>query len=185
MSFMNSFLIKTTKRAIENFVKTGKKIPIPKDCPEEYRKKMGVFVTIYKKNPKRLRGCIGFPHPQLPLIEALIEAAINSCKDPRFPPLSEYELEEITIEISVLTEPELIEVKNPKEYLEKVEIGRDGLIIRNGFYSGLLLPQVAVEHKWNAEEFLKHLCLKAGLTIDSWLDSNSRIYRFQAKIIHE
>ena len=181
---MVHFLIGTAKKAIEEYVKNGKKISI-KDYLEEYNKKRGVFVTIYKKNPKSLRGCIGFPYPNLPLIEALIEAAISTCNDPRFPPLSEDELNQITIELSILTEPELIKVKDPREYLEKIEIGKDGLIIKRGVFSGLLLPQVAVEQEWSVEQFLENICLKAGLTIDSWMDENSKIYKFQAEIIHE
>ena len=119
------------------------------------------------------------------MIEALIEAAISVCNDPRFPPLSEDELNQITIELSILTEPELIKVKDPREYLEKIEIGKDGLIIKRGVFSGLLLPQVAVEQEWSVEQFLENICLKAGLTIDSWMDENSKIYKFQAEIIHE
>ena len=181
---MTHFLIQTARRAIKQYVKNGKKISV-NNYLEKYNNKRGVFVTIYKKNPKSLRGCIGFPYPSFPLIEALIEAAISACNDPRFPPLSEDELDQITIEISILTEPKLINVKDPKEYLKKIEIGKDGLIIKKGVFSGLLLPQVAVEQKWNVEQFLENICLKAGLTIDSWMDETSKIYKFQAEIIHE
>ena len=79
----------------------------------------------------------------------------------------------------------LIEVKNPREYPEKIEVGKDGLIIENGPWKGLLLPQVAVEFKWDAREFLENLCLKAGLTPDCWLDRNARIWKFQAEIFAE
>lgn len=182
---MTHFLIETARKAIEEHVRNGKKLPVPDNCPDEYTKKRGVFVTINKKEPKTLRGCIGFPYPDLPLIEALINAAIHACNDPRFPPLKENELDKITIELSILNEPELIKIKNPREYLEKIDVGKDGLIIKSDSFSGLLLPQVPVEQKWGVEEFLENLCLKAGLTIDEWMDENCKIYKFQAEILHE
>ncbi len=183
---MSHFLIETSRKAIEEYVRNGKRLAIPK-CDEAYRKKRGVFVTIYKKSPKRLRGCIGFPYPSLPLIDALIEASISACNDPRFPPLSERELDDIEIELSVLTDPELIRIRfsNPREYLKEIKIGKDGLIIKNGPYSGLLLPQVASENGWKVEEFLENLCLKAGMTVDAWMDKKSKIFKFQAEIIGE
>ena len=98
---MREFVLKLAREAIETYVKTGKKIPVPKEYPKELNEKKGVFVTLYKK-PKELRGCIGFPYPQLPLIQGLIEASVEACEDPRFPRLSKEELKDIFIEISVL-----------------------------------------------------------------------------------
>jgi len=181
---MEDFILKLVRESIESFVKTGKKIPVPENYPEELNEKRGVFVTIYKK-PNKLRGCIGFPYPQIPLIQGLIEASSAACRDPRFKPLKEKELHDIFIEVSVLTEPELIKVENPREYLDKIKIGIDGLIIKRGIHSGLLLPQVPVELGWRTEDFLENLCMKAGLTIDSWLDSHSQIYKFEARVIKE
>lgn len=185
MMIMKHFLIQVARKTIENFVKTGEKNSVPTNYPEEYKKKGGVFVTIYKKKPKRLRGCIGFPYPQLTIIEGVIEASVHASQDPRFEPLSKEDLDDINIEISILTEPELIQINDPKKYLEKIDIGKDGLILKNDFNSGLLLPQVPVEQNWSVEEFLENLCLKAGLTIDAWMDSKCKIYKFQTKIIHE
>jgi len=182
---MRDFILKLAREAIETYVKTGKRIPIPKNYPEGLKEEKGVFVTIYKKSSKELRGCIGLPHPQIPLIEGLITAAVSVCKDPRFKPLQEEELNDIFIEISVLTEPELIKTANPKDYLKEVEIGKHGLIIRKGMFNGLFLPKVPVEQNWNIEEYFENLCYKAGLTGDAWIDPLSRIYRFEAEVISE
>jgi len=180
---MREFILKLARRTIETYVKTGKRIPIPEKYPKELKEKRGVFVTIYKNGS--LRGCVGLPYPELPLIEGLIEASIQACQDPRFESLKPEELKDILIEVSVLTEPELIKVKNPKEYLKKIKLGKDGLIIRKGSCGGLFLPKVPVEQGWDTEEYLENLCYKAGLTGDSWLDPLSKIFKFEAVVFTE
>jgi len=151
---------------------------------KKFSEKQGVFVTLKKK--EMLRGCIGYPEPYLPLNQAIINAARAAAfEDSRFPPVQKDELKEIKIEISVLTVPELIVAKKPEDYLKKIKIGEDGLIIRGHFRSGLLLPQVFVEYKADAKMALRMLCDKAGLNYDAWLDSDNRIYKFQAEIFHE
>jgi len=180
---MKDFVLKLAREAIETYVKTGKKISVPKEYPKELNDKKGVFVTIYEH--KELRGCIGFPYPQLPLIEGLIEAAVEACEDPRFPKLSKEELKDISIEVSVLSKPELISVKKPKDYLKEIKIGKDGLILICGAAGGLFLPQVPVEQKWDCEEYLENLCYKAGLTSDVWLNPLTKIYRFKTEIFSE
>jgi len=176
------FLLKLARDAIENFVKNNRIIPIPENYPEEFKEKKGVFVTLYKKHSfgKELMGCIGFPYPQKPLIEALIESAISACNDTRFPPLSQEELKDILIEVSILTEPEKIEIKNQEDF-KKIIIGKHGLIIRKGNFSGLFLPKVPVEQNWNIKEYLENLCYKAGLSSNDWIDSE--IYRFEAEVL--
>jgi hypothetical protein len=181
---MKEFVLRLAREAIETWVKTRKKIPLPKDYPKELKDKRGVFVTIYKK-PKELRGCIGLPYPQKPLIEGIIEAAVETCEDPRFPPLAKEELKDIFIEVSVLTKPELIKVRNLKDYFKEIKIGKHGLILVNGSYGGLFLPQVPVEQKWNCEKYLENLCYKAGLTSDVWMDPLTQIYRFETEIFSE
>ena len=154
------------------------------DFRKDFSKKQGVFTTLNKEG--NLRGCIGFPEPIHPLYRAVFEAARSAAfQDPRFPPLDKDEISETEIEVSVLTVPELIEADSPKEYLKQIEIGRDGLIIRGNLGSGLLLPQVPVEWEWDAEEFLKHIGIKAGLGESAWKDSNNRLYKFQAQIFTE
>jgi len=179
---MEDFIIKLARQTIENYVKTGKQIDIPENYPEELNEKRGVFVTIYKKSTKELRGCIGIPYPELPLIEALIQAAVSACSDPRFQTLKQEELEDVFIEISILTNPEPLKTR---EFEKEVEIGKHGLIIRKGLQGGLFLPKVPVEQNWNLEEYLENLCYKAGLTADSWLDPSSKLFKFKARVFEE
>ena len=144
--------------------------------------KRGVFVTLYEKSNRELRGCMGIPYPEMPLIEAIVEASVCVCTDPRFEPLKSEELKNIFIEVSVLTKPEPVDIKNIKK---EVEIGKHGLIIRKGFNGGLFLPQVPVEQNWNMDEYLENLCYKAGLTADSWLDDDCKIFKFETEIFKE
>jgi len=175
-------LVRMARKNIENYLSSGKKVEL-KDLKEKYKKKMGVFVTL-KKNEK-LRGCIGYPRPVLPLIEALLDVSISAAvRDPRFPPVSLKEIEKITVEITILTPPELIK-SDPKDYPKNIKIGRDGLIVEKGFFSGLLLPQVPIEWNWDEEEFLANTCMKAGLPIDSWLGPDTKVYKFQGQIFGE
>jgi uncharacterized protein len=152
-------------------------------------KRYGVFVTlnyIDSRKQEHLRGCIGFPIAQKSLYRSIIDASIAAAtQDPRFPPVDKKELAEIVFEVSILTPPEEIKVQNPKEYLNAIKIGRDGLILTWRYGSGLLLPQVPVESKWDIEEYLANLCYKAGAPPDIWLMSDSKLYSFQANIYKE
>ena len=119
------------------------------------------------------------------LKDAIAEGAQSVTRDPRFPPLVESELDNIIIEVTILTKPELIRADDPTDYALKVEIGRDGLIVEQGFYKGLLLPQVPVEQGWDKEEFLSHTCMKAGLLPDAWFDKSTKISKFSGQIFTE
>ncbi len=174
-SLEKTFALETARSAAELFVKNGKTFK-PEGAPKSFIEKRGCFVTLTIQG--ELRGCIGYPEPVLPLIEALVEAAIGACSDPRFPPLEAPELPKIRIEISVLTKPKPIKPAD-------VKVGRDGLIIRRGFYSGLLLPQVAEEYGWSREEFLSQTCVKAGLHPDVWKEGGTKIFAFRAEIFSE
>ena len=156
-------------------------------CPSEsfFRKKMGVFVTINTYPNHKLRGCIGIPESVYSLEKALKEAAISSTRDPRFEPLKSDELSSIVLEVTLLTPPESITVKHPKEYLDKIIIGKHGLIIKQGMNSGLLLPQVPIEQKWDVEEFLVQTCHKAWLPPDAWLDPQTKVFIFSGQIFTE
>ena len=183
------FLVKLARRAVEEYLKYGKIIKPPENTPKKLVEKCGVFVTINKveaNGTKSLRGCIGFPYPTTPLVKAVIQSAISSAtEDPRFPPLSVEELNNVVFEVSVLTPPEIIKVGKPSDYPKAIKVGRDGLIIEKGFFKGLLLPQVPVEWGWNEEEFLCQCCIKAGLPPDCWLMEGTKVYKFQAIIFHE
>lgn len=179
------FLVKLARHIIYNYLRKSEVVP-PAPPTEKLKENRGVFVTLYSFPMKDLRGCIGFPLPTIPLYEATMEAAIASAtKDPRFRPLRLDELNDVVIEVSVLTPPEEIVYRDSKELLEKIVIGRDGLIIKSGPYSGLLLPQVPVEYNWTVEEYLTHLCIKAGLEPTHWLTKKAKIYRFAAQIFSE
>jgi uncharacterized protein (TIGR00296 family) len=151
-----------------------------------FKEKSGVFVTINRYPEHSLRGCIGYPEPQFPLIGALTDAAISaSSRDPRFPPVNVKELDKIIIEVSILTPPKLIHAKKPLDYVNQIKIGQDGLIIEKGIARGLLLPQVPVEWNWDVRKFLSQTCVKAGLMPDCWFDKETKIYKFSAEIFSE
>jgi uncharacterized protein (TIGR00296 family) len=183
-----SFLVELARNAVKEYLKTRKHILPPKNTPKKLFEHCGVFVTInnVEDGEKQLRGCIGYPYPSNPLVEAVIDSAINAAtQDPRFPPLSAKELDEVVFELSVLTPPELIKTNNPKEYISKFKVGEHGLIVEKGPFKGLLLPQVPVEWNWCEEEFLCQCCMKAGLPPDTWLTKGTRIYKFKAIIFEE
>jgi len=150
-----------------------------------FQQKKGVFVTLLTFPQKNLRGCIGIPEPVMKLQDAIREAASSATRDPRFPPVDQKELDYIIVEVTLLTKPELINVKNPKEYLSQIVVGRDGLIAEKGFFRGLLLPQVPVEYNWEVEEFLSQTCMKAGLPPDAWFEKDTKIYKFSGQIFAE
>jgi len=182
-----ALIIKLARRAITEYLKGGGEIEPPSDAPSHLNEKCGVFVTLHLLSVGRrsLRGCIGFPEPVKPLIEAVVDAAISAAvRDPRFQPLTKGEFEDVEIEVSVLTPPELIEAK-PQDLVKAVKVGRDGLIAERGWNRGLLLPQVPVEEKWDVEEFLMYTCLKAGLGPDQWLDPKTKFYSFRAIVFGE
>jgi len=182
------FLVKLVRKTIMMFLETKNKFPVPIDTPTKLKEKYGVFVTLnsIKGNIKHLRGCIGYPTPERSLVEATIESAINSAtRDPRFNQVYRQEMEHIIIEISVLTPPTQIQVNDPKNFVNEIKVGRDGLIVERGWNKGLLLPQVPVEWNWDAEEFLNNCCMKAGLTPDAWLIEGTKIYKFSCIILKE
>jgi AmmeMemoRadiSam system protein B/AmmeMemoRadiSam system protein A len=139
------------------------------------RERRGAFVTI--KIGGMLRGCIGMIRGAQPLYLTISEMAQAAAfEDRRFMPITEKELKDIEIEISVLSP--LIRV----ESIDEIKVGRDGLMILLNQHSGLLLPQVAAEHGWDKITFLEQTCLKAGLSKNSFKDKSAEIYRFSAEI---
>jgi len=160
-----------------------KKIIQPQGLPPVFEEKRGVFVTLHEDGD--LRGCIGYPQPVLPLGKAIVDSAINAgSRDPRFPKVRAEELGRIEVEVTILTQPE--PYTEPKKKLpELVQIGKDGLIVSRGPYSGLLLPQVAPEWGFESRELLSQTCVKAGLSPDAWLDEDTEVQHFQAQIFAE
>ncbi len=131
-----------------------------------FGEKRGVFVTLDMDG--KLRGCIGNIMPLYPLEEAIKRNAVNAAfDDPRFNSVSGGEFEDLSIEISVLTVPEKLEYKDADDLLGKLEVGKDGVVLRKGYYESTYLPQVWDEIK-DKETFLSSLCMKAGMPPDEW-----------------
>ncbi|MEO0292776.1 MAG: AmmeMemoRadiSam system protein B [candidate division WOR-3 bacterium] len=168
-------LLDIARKTIDEYVKNNKVLEVTVKS-EVLKRPCGAFVTLKKKG--NLRGCIGRIVADEPLYLVVRDMAIASAtEDPRFPPLEVSELKDIKIEISVLTPMQ--KVNN----VDEIEVGRDGLMIRKGFRSGLLLPQVPVEQGWDKKTFLEHTCYKAGLPSDAW--KTSELWKFQAIVFSE
>ena len=181
-------LVKTARRAAEEYVAKRIRTKVDEEFRKRFSEKRGVFVTInsLKMKEHELRGCIGLVQPNIPLSEALIEAAISAATaDPRFEPVKPEEFSKLIFEVSVLTQPERLKASSPKEYPNLIKIGRDGLIVEYRFLSGLLLPQVPVEEGWDVEQYLSYACMKAGAPPDVWLLPETKIYRFEAEVFAE
>ena len=177
-------LVKMARAVVTEFLKTKNKLKLDQDFEESFSANAGVFVTL--NHQSNLRGCIGYPLPDKKLINALEEAAISAAtEDPRFPSVTFEELGEITFEVTVLTTPQEIEVSDPLEYPSMIKVGRDGLIVKSGFNSGLLLPQVPIEYGWNEEAFLEHTCEKAGFAKEQWKQKDIKILKFEGIVFKE
>jgi len=170
-------LIQIARETIETYIRT-RNVPKFSVAEPELLQKAGAFVTI--KAHGRLRGCIGHVEGMNPLYETIVEMAIAaSTQDPRFSPVTERELADLQLEISVMTP--LRRIDNPEE----IQVGEHGILMRRGYRSGLLLPQVATEQGWDRETFLEHTCLKAGLPKSAWRDPETQIYVFSAQVFDE
>ncbi|MDH4266900.1 MAG: AmmeMemoRadiSam system protein A [Deltaproteobacteria bacterium] len=142
---------------------------------ETLKEKRGAFVSLHSHG--QLRGCIGHIQPNRPLHQIIEEMALAAAfEDPRFSPLTLKELQHLELEISVLTPLQRI------RDVQEIEVGKHGLYIKKGFCSGLLLPQVATEYKWDRVAFLEETCRKAGLPRNAWKEKDAEIYLFSADI---
>ncbi|MDD5659133.1 MAG: AmmeMemoRadiSam system protein B [Actinomycetota bacterium] len=172
-----SILLEIAKESIKSAV-LGVKSNFPTINDVALNEKCGAFVTITSNG--KLRGCIGNIRAINPLWETIKtmakEAALN---DPRFYPLTAKDIENINIEISVLSPFKLI------NNINEISVGKHGLFIKRGFYQGLLLPQVATDYSWDRIQFLKETCKKAGLYENCWQEKNCEIYIFSATVFSE
>ena len=150
------------------------------DKRKVFRQHSGAFVTLHKKNGN-LRGCIGKMFSEEPLYITVIEMAEEAAfDDPRFTPVTLEELKELKIEISVLSPLKKIKTT------EEIKLGVHGVLLKKGLYSGVFLPQVAVETGWDLEKFMNNLCSgKAGLPKDAWKSKNADIFIFTVDILAE
>lgn len=179
-------IVKLARKAVGKYL--NESVVINADNSYGLSQKAGVFVTLnYLSNNKEyLRGCVGFPVAEKTLYQSVIEAAVAAAtQDPRFEPINKEDIENIIFEVSVLSRPEKIEVQNPKDYKNHIKIGRDGLILKCKYGSGLLLPQVPVELNWDIDEYLANICYKAGAPPDAWLMPESQLFKFGAIIYKE
>lgn len=157
-----------------------------KDLPAVFSERRGLFVTLETYPGKELRGCIGFPRAVYPLHEAILRGAwLAAREDPRFEPVSKREVMSILIEVSILTPMERVDVDAPMDLIDEIKVGRDGLYVVYGDYSGLLLPQVPVDEGWNSERFLEGICMKAGLEPESWKEKGPTFFTFRSEIFAE
>jgi uncharacterized protein (TIGR00296 family) len=181
-------LVQLARRAITKYLEEKQILRAPHEAPEKLSRKSGVFVTLNTVKPAHeLRGCIGFPYPTEPLVNATIKSAIYAAtEDPRFPPVTLDEFRNfVAVELTVLTPPQNLEIRDRKILPEMITVGRHGLIVEGMGSSGLLLPQVATEWHWDASEFLTNCCLKAGLPPDSWLLDGVKVKTFEGEIFAE
>ncbi len=169
-------LLQLAREAVTSTVRTGK-LKMQMVADERLQALQGCFVTI--KRQGTLRGCIGNFTSDKPLYELVQEMAASAAtRDPRFYPMKEDDLAEFDLEISVLSP--LSKIDSPEE----VEVGKHGLYLEKNFSRGVLLPQVAVEHKWDRETFLTQTALKAGLKRDDWKEG-ADLYVFSAEVFAE
>ena len=152
---------------------------LPGGFPREgiFAERRGVFVTLHLG--KRLQGCIGVIEANEPLGEAIVRCAASAAlEDPRFAPMRTAQLDELSIEISLLSPLQPIAP-------ESIELGRHGLLVRVHTQRGLLLPQVALEHRLTREQFLEETCRKAGLDRDAWREPEALLFAFTCEIFSE
>ncbi len=169
-------LLRVARESIKEHL-TGTKGNYPEPT-DNLMTKCGAFVTLHKHG--NLRGCIGYVIPIKPLYETVKEMAVSSAfQDPRFPPLRKEEFESIEIEISALSP--LRKITN----INEIKVGTHGILIKKGYKSGLLLPQVATEQGWDLETFLTNTCYKAGLHGNCWKESDTEIEIFSAIVFSE
>jgi hypothetical protein len=171
-------LLKIARASINTYLQTGKKMQLS-ETDAVLTQEMGAFVTLNKH--AQLRGCIGNLTASQPLYLTIRDMAVEAAvSDPRFTPLTLAELKDIEIEISVLSPLKKV------DSADKIELGKDGVLVRKGYQSGVFLPQVATETGWSKEEFLNNLCAqKAGLPADAWKDKSTELYIFKAEVFSE
>lgn len=173
------FLLEIARRAIQ-YKLENKELKL-NNLPKELLEKRSCFVTLEINN--KLRGCIGTLYPTRELYKEIIHNAISAAfNDPRFPPLTKEELNNIKIEISILTTPKKLEYKDKQDLLNKLNKNQ-GIIIKKNNKQATFLPQVW-EQVNNKEEFLSHLCMKAGLNLNEW-ENNTEVYIYEVEYFKE
>ncbi len=179
-------LVKAARNSIELFLMNAnfnKSIVIER--LHEFDVPHGIFVTLKNYPTMELRGCIGFPRAITSLSESIVDAAIAAAfEDPRFVQISEKEINELVIEVSILSNPVSV-TGSEAARLKSINVPGDGLMVEYGHLRGLLLPIVAVEEKWAKKRFLEETCVKAGLHKNYWAQPNVKLYKFETQVFSE
>ncbi len=169
----------TAAREVLSSCAKGEEVMMPESLSELDSEPMGIFITLHTRKGE-LRGCIGYLVGIKPLPDAIVEMTKAASKnDPRFSPVKEAELNDIVLEISLLSP--LKKIDSP----DAIEIGKHGLVVSDGPNKGLLLPQVATENNWDKITFLEHTCEKARLPRDAWKSEETEISIFSAEVFEE
>lgn len=170
-------LLQLARSTLESHFSTGKVPELHSVCKNlEVHK--GAFVSLHTEG--RLRGCIGQLTPDRELFKIVQSCVLSAAlEDPRFSPVTENEVADLDIEISVLTPFKRL------SDIGEIEIGKHGLLVTKGLHRGLLLPQVATEYGWDRETFVAQTCRKAGLPETAWKDSGTTLYTFQAEVFSD
>ncbi|ADV64492.1 TIGR00296 family protein [Desulfurococcus mucosus] len=185
-----SLLVKIARDAIEAYVTRGERIDVSMYRLGEKLLRPGMtFTTIERLDESgrpHLRGCIGFLAPLQSLVESTVESAIEAAvNDPRFNPVEPWELDKLIIEVTVLSQPSIVDVGDRWVLPSLIIIGRHGLVAEKGWFKGTLLPVVPVEYCWDEETFLAETCVKAGLRPDCWLDKSTKIHLYEGRVFRE
>lgn len=184
------YLVGLARKAIEKYLETGKRIE-PGEVPSERLLRPGMTFTTLETldastGKTSLRGCIGFLSPVHSLVKSVVESAIEAAtSDPRFEPVELWEMDQIVIEVTVLSVPTKFNVGSRLEMPRYIVVGKHGLIVERGWFKGTLLPVVPVEYCWDEETFLAETCLKAGLKPDCWLDPATSVYFYEGRVFRE
>ena len=158
------------------------------DCEERNKllRCRGVFVTLKRYPSKSFRGGFGYISPMIPLYEAVREVTIIAAfYNPNYLPLSKSELKTITVELSIILNVKKLEVERPEEYLEKIKIGKYGIIVEKDVKRAILLPQIAIDKRWNVKQFLSNACIKAGLSYDAYMNPETTIRICEVQVFEE
>ena len=170
------FMLELARNSIVTYLEKGREIAPPQE--DFLSEPSGAFVTLTKRGV--LRGCMGALEAALPLGETIARCAVSSAvRDPRFSPLQMEELDQLHLEISIISPMQ--PAKDPEEII----VGIHGVMIELQNRRGLLLPQVPVEHEWDRKTFLSHVCIKAGLQPDEWRNPTAKLQIFTAEVFGE
>lgn len=171
-------MLKIARSSIESIFDNSKNIDIDLAKFPILNSRKGAFITLTKNH--NLRGCIGYIISNLPLFETIKDAAKQAAiGDSRFPKLTKSEINQIAIEVSILSEP------FPMKSYNDIIVGTHGLILSERGRRGLLLPQVPIEHNMSKEEYLSALCQKTGFYSDFWKEKTLNIEMFTANVFSE